>query len=211
MSSGVSFAWQDKRALRLIRERLEDPATAIALYVAITEAVSDAASPTVTMSHARISTLSGVGARTVDRRIGELESIGLITITRPALKAPAVFALLPAAPDAPSDPKTGSRLIRHDGGAKRHDGGTLRHEYRHGGGTLSKEEKKGEYKPTTQSTPLTQSQQISAEQELKRVEKSLVVLNTEPRSEWDKPEFQQRLSAATRRRAELKLIVGGGS
>jgi hypothetical protein len=93
MNKPVAWAWQDKAALRKIREKCENYGTALAVYTTLTVAASDAQSDTFTATHARLAQLSGFDARTVRRRLQDLQGIGLIEITTPRLKAPCAYKL----------------------------------------------------------------------------------------------------------------------
>ena len=83
------FCWQNKRALRLIRQRMDAEGTvssSIALYVALTEYDSDQNSPGVfTVTYAELAMRSGLSTRTVQDRTRDLVSIGLIRYETGAL------------------------------------------------------------------------------------------------------------------------------
>lgn len=100
------FCWQDKRALRLIREQLDRPKvmSSIAVYTALTEYASNKESESFQVSIGHIATLAGCGERTVKARLNDLRNLSLIQTTCPALKTALTFRLLPtqgaiAAPD----------------------------------------------------------------------------------------------------------------
>ena len=90
----VAFCWQSKAALRLIREQVPDYGSAIAVYVALSVIASDKESPEFQTTHQWIESLCGFGNTTVKLRLKELERIGLVKITTPALKAPCPYHLL---------------------------------------------------------------------------------------------------------------------
>lgn len=99
------FCWQHKPALRKIREAFDAEktvASAIVVYVALTEIASDEKSEEFQTTHAWISQKSGVSPRTVQDRLTGLAEIGLVVISTPALKTPSTYRLLNVT-DAPRD------------------------------------------------------------------------------------------------------------
>jgi hypothetical protein len=115
--TAFGWAWQDKRALRRIRELLEDNATALALYLALTEQASNSTSPEFTASHAQLASLSGLSVRTVQRRLLDLKRINLVGISTPRLREPSTFTLFAA---DPSGSKLKPRSLGHSGGTFGH-------------------------------------------------------------------------------------------
>lgn len=96
------FAWQDKRALRRIREQCPDPGTALAVYHALTEVASDFASEEFNTTHAYLAGKSGFSARTVRNRLADLVQLKVVTVKTPRLKAPSTYRLLPFDAEAPA-------------------------------------------------------------------------------------------------------------
>lgn len=88
------FAWEDKRLLRHIRERIEDYGTAIAVYTALTIVASDNQREQFETTHQWLSKLSGFSVATVKRRLEDLQRIGAVKIVTPKFKAPATYTLL---------------------------------------------------------------------------------------------------------------------
>jgi Crp-like helix-turn-helix domain len=127
-ASRVPWCWQDKRALRRIREQVEDHASALALYLALTEQASNSTSPQFTASHAQLAALSGLSIATVKRRLPELRRAGAIDYSTPRLREPSEFRLLPADPSAPADPAIGCRLLAHRERTKAHNEPAIAHE-----------------------------------------------------------------------------------
>lgn len=111
------FAWQDKRVLRIIREQAEEYSSAVGVYVALTVAASDLEKTEFQTTHAWLAQLSGLGERTVKRRIADLKRIGVISVTTPRLKAPCTYRLLGIASDA--------RTIGHHDRTLGHSGPTI--------------------------------------------------------------------------------------
>lgn len=96
-SSGTAWAWQDKAALRRIREAFDasnDVSSALAAYVALTEIASNEQRDEFTTTHAWIARTSGLSVRTVQSRIKVLAEIGLVEVITPALRAPSTYRLL---------------------------------------------------------------------------------------------------------------------
>lgn len=96
-SSGTAWAWQDKAALRRIREAFDasnDVSSALAAYVALTEIASDTQRDEFTTTHAWIARTSGLSVRTVQSRIKVLAEIGLVEVITPPLRAPSTYRLL---------------------------------------------------------------------------------------------------------------------
>ena len=92
------FCWQHKAALRLIRDSFDAEktvASAIGVYVALTEIASDAISESFTTTHGWIAQKSGLSPRTVEARLPGLVQVCLVRISTPALKCPSTYQLLP--------------------------------------------------------------------------------------------------------------------
>lgn len=109
---GVPFLWADKQVLREIRTKVENPASAIAVYLGLCELGSDASSDEFTASQTAIALSSGVSVRTAGTRLQDLRTIKVIEITSPKLDAPATIKLLPFR----GAPKLGNgcRALRND-------------------------------------------------------------------------------------------------
>jgi len=93
-ASDGPFAWQDKRVLRQIRERIEDYGTALAVYAALSIVASDNQTERFPTTHQWLSQLSGFSVATVKRRLEDLQRIGAVHIVTPKFKAPAKYTLL---------------------------------------------------------------------------------------------------------------------
>jgi DNA-binding IscR family transcriptional regulator len=97
------FAWQHKKALRMIRDNFEDghghSAFALATYLALTELASDAQSETFTAPISKIAQRAGASYRTTQNILNQLESLNLIAVERSTvpgtkLKAPSQYTLI---------------------------------------------------------------------------------------------------------------------
>jgi hypothetical protein len=93
-SKCTPFCWQDKRALRIIREQSEDYGTALAVYVALSVVASDLQRDQFETTHSWLAQIAGLSERTIRRRLEDLKRIGLVTISTPKLKAPSTYTLL---------------------------------------------------------------------------------------------------------------------
>ena len=93
----IAFAWQDKISLRRIREQIPDYGSALAVYVALTVVASDKESDEFQTTQEWVAQLSGFDARTVRRRLPDLERIGVVKITTPPLRVPSTYRLLRSA------------------------------------------------------------------------------------------------------------------
>lgn len=102
MSSRVAFAWQDKAALRKIRESIRDYDSALGVYLALTVAASDAQNDEFTTTHKWLAGLSGFSERTVRDRLHDLREIGLVGIVTPKLRSPCTYKLLPSGDGCPT-------------------------------------------------------------------------------------------------------------
>jgi hypothetical protein len=94
----VAFCWQDKAALRRIREAFDHEhsvCTALAVYLALSEIASDAGSEEFKTTHAWIQRFSGVSVSTIKKRLSALAEIGLIEVRTPELRAASTYRLLP--------------------------------------------------------------------------------------------------------------------
>lgn len=93
------WCWQNKAALRAIREGFEEEhgvTSALAVYLALTELASDRASETFQTTHAWIAGMTGLAVRTVQNRIKGLAELGLVTVVTPKLRAPSAYTLHPS-------------------------------------------------------------------------------------------------------------------
>lgn len=79
---GAAFCWQPKEAFRRIEEGTEQPGSAISVYVALTRIASNEEGQTFTKPIAYIAKLACVERRTVERRLPELEQLGLVSVER---------------------------------------------------------------------------------------------------------------------------------
>ena len=91
------FAWCSKLMLRRIREKAEEPASAVSCYLALCEIASDLNDASeFTATHQHIASKASVSRRTVVSRLHELDQLKVISMTTPKLKAPATYRLLSA-------------------------------------------------------------------------------------------------------------------
>jgi hypothetical protein len=99
------FCWQHKAALRKIRKAFDAEktvASALAVYLALTEIASDSEAEFFQTTHAWISQKSGVSPRTVQDRLNGLAEISVVKIITPALKSPSTYRLLPVTQPLPN-------------------------------------------------------------------------------------------------------------
>jgi hypothetical protein len=111
------FCWQHKPALRLIRDSFDTEktvASALGVYLALTEIASDKESEIFETTHGWLAQKSGLSARTVQNRLAGLSQIGLVKVSTPALKSPSTYRLLPVPQSLPNDkqPKPCARQSR---------------------------------------------------------------------------------------------------
>ena len=122
----TSWCWQEKAALRLLRahydgERLKQRSTALAVYLALTEAASNQYSQGhVEVIQMGIAEMTGTSRSTVKRYLSEFEDIGLIAVERRKLDTgtslPNIYALLtPPSTDGRHPATTGQGLPSTDG------------------------------------------------------------------------------------------------
>lgn len=79
---GVPFSWMPKPAARRIEQEIEQPATALLVYLALTRIASDEGSATFTKPIQYIAKLACLNRRTVERRLGDLERIEVVRVDR---------------------------------------------------------------------------------------------------------------------------------
>ena len=81
IKDGQPFCWQEKEALRMIRQSFEsDTSSALLTYVALTEIASDEKSETFQASASYIGDKAKLSRRTITRLIKPLEKLKLIAI-----------------------------------------------------------------------------------------------------------------------------------
>ncbi|MHC1767931.1 MAG: hypothetical protein AB9869_27270 [Verrucomicrobiia bacterium] len=90
----IAWCWQDKAALRKIREHVENYGSALAVYCALTVVASDKQSEVFETTHDWLAHLSGFGWRTVLERLKDLQKLGILEITTPKLKRPSTYRLV---------------------------------------------------------------------------------------------------------------------
>jgi DNA-binding transcriptional regulator YhcF (GntR family) len=85
---GVPFCWMPKEALRRIEQKLDPSKAAGAklLYLALTRIASDVESANFQKPISYVAALASVNRRTVERRLPDLERLGLVTVKRGALR-----------------------------------------------------------------------------------------------------------------------------
>jgi len=115
----MAFAWCDKAVLRRIREAVPDYSSAIGVYVALCCVASDNASESFTTTHSWLAQMSGLGVRTVQRRLADLERLGAVEVKTPAMRAPCSYRLL--------SPSGDTRTFGHSGATFGHSGATFGH------------------------------------------------------------------------------------
>jgi hypothetical protein len=116
IKDGQPFCWQEKGALRLIRQSFEgDTSSALLTYVALTEIASDQKSETFQASASYIASKAKLTSRTVTKFIEPLEKLKLIAVKRtkvPGTKAMAsnTYTLLNVVNLFPYRKRQGSKL-----------------------------------------------------------------------------------------------------
>jgi hypothetical protein len=95
------FCWQEKKILRLIRAHFDDSAiriaSAISLYVALTEAASNRSTDLFTTTIGELASLSGLARPTVMKLLKEFERIEILQVERKMidnLNLPSDYTLL---------------------------------------------------------------------------------------------------------------------
>lgn len=91
---GTRFCWQDKEALRAIREGVEDYGSALAVYLAMTVVASDCGGEEFRATHQWLASLSGFSEKTVRLRLADLVRLKLVVVETPRLRAPCQYRLL---------------------------------------------------------------------------------------------------------------------
>ncbi len=116
IKDGQPFCWQEKEALRMIRQSFEgDTPSALLTYVALTEMASDLKSETFQASASYIASKVKLTSRTVTKFIEPLEKLKLIAVRRtkvPGTKAMAsnTYTLLKVVNLFPYRKRQGSKL-----------------------------------------------------------------------------------------------------
>jgi predicted DsbA family dithiol-disulfide isomerase len=89
----VAWCWAGKAELRKIRQECANYASALAVYHALSEIASDKESDEFQTTQEWLAQLSGFKARTIRRRLKDLQEIGVVQIQTPKLKAPSTYRL----------------------------------------------------------------------------------------------------------------------
>ena len=83
MSATVPWCWQHRPTLQLIRDKVPDIASGLAVYVALTELASESKSNPFKATQNAIAARCGLSVRTVAPRLIDLEAAGVIRRTAP--------------------------------------------------------------------------------------------------------------------------------
>lgn len=97
-NNGVAYSWQEKTALRKIRESCEGKKAAcdvLAIYLALTEIASDRKTDRFIVDQLYLSEKAGMSLSTLKRHLPDLVSIGVVTITqnRKGIKTQSTYEL----------------------------------------------------------------------------------------------------------------------
>lgn len=90
------FCWQHKADLDRICEGVEGDGVAaatVAVWVALSWIAADEGRGTFTATLARIGRKCGLSVRSVQRRLADLERLGLLTVSTPALRSPCTYTI----------------------------------------------------------------------------------------------------------------------
>jgi hypothetical protein len=105
------YCWQNKEALRRIRERLDGDSHlpyALSVYCALTENASDQGKEEFETLQSHLAMLAGgISTRTVRRVLPILREICVIGYATPKLRGPTTFRLLSVRTNSPND-RTGT-------------------------------------------------------------------------------------------------------
>jgi hypothetical protein len=100
------FCWQNKEALRKIREHLDGDSLlpyALSVYCALAENASDKGTEEFTTLQSHLAWLAGnLSTRTVQRVLPLLREVEVIDYETPRLRGPIVFRLLAVRPERPN-------------------------------------------------------------------------------------------------------------
>ena len=168
------FAWQDKRVLKKIREEFEDYGSALLTYLALSVAASDKQSEEFQTTHSWLGTLAGLSEKTVRLRLRELQRIGAVRITTPALRAPCTYRLLPFG----TDNRTNGNHYRTFGNS--------------GAPPLPGSEESKNLKGGPKKV-LGQSEKITIEKQLTELRKKRDQLREDTSEPWQRKEYPERL------------------
>ncbi len=92
---GTPFVWLPKEGLRKVEQTADDAPSAMLVYLALCRIACDEGAGTFSKPIAYVSKLAGVGRRTVERRLPDLERASLVKIQRAALRTSHTYTLEP--------------------------------------------------------------------------------------------------------------------
>ena len=90
---GTPFVWLPKEGLRKVEQTADDAPSAMLVYLALCRIACDEGAGTFSKPIAYVSKLAGVGRRTVERRLPDLERASLVKIQRAALRTSHTYTL----------------------------------------------------------------------------------------------------------------------
>ena len=111
-ADGKPFCWENKNALRHIRDNIDPWRVPLAVYKALCEIASNRGSDDFRAGLTEIGTHCGYNSRAkLCEAIKDLEFYGLVDVGRTALKAPMSFRLLRCEVVKASNPKASKSLL----------------------------------------------------------------------------------------------------
>lgn len=178
--NGVPFCWQPKEALRKIEQNVDQPATAMLVYLALTRIASDEESVRFVKPINYIAKLAAVGRRTVERRLADLERLELLSIERGHPGSVHVYGLRTLSRNPASQSRRGATQNWSEPVA------------------LIEEQKKG------RKSPMSTAERIGLEKQITILKERLIKLEGDTAEQWQRdlrPELVQQRDDV---RAEIK-------
>jgi hypothetical protein len=189
---GTPFCWQPKEAFERIEQGLERGASASAklVYLALTRIASNERSRSFSKPIAYIATLASLGRRTVERRLPDLERLGLVEIQRLAIAGTKARDLSRyTLPTLCRKVASQSRKV-----ATARSAITV---------AVNKEDKKARKSANRLTGPHTTAARIALENKHKILKNRLADLEAETAEQWQRDEHPERLTQLKELRAEI--------
>lgn len=190
--NGVPFCWQPKEALERIEQglELEQAGSAKLVYLALSRIGCNEDTPIFTKPINYVAILASVNRRTVERRLPDLERLGLVTVERGKLRTAHRYSLTTLS----RNDTTPSRNVATRSGSHRV--------------ALNREVENKRRKPTTNanSTPLTTAERIGLEKNRSLLTERIKQLEDGLYYPWQKKECPEKVQELKAARQQLSAI-----
>ena len=197
-SNGAPIAWMPKDGLRKIEQTAEDAPSAMLVYLALARIASDERSDTFSKPIAYVAKLAGgIGRRTVERRLPDLERAGVVKIQRHALKINHTYTLENFSPAHAPQSRNDAPQSRNDASQSRNDASPNQ---------KSKSHLVEKYRSTEGKAPRSVPERIAAENQLRILKGRLENLQSDTAEQWQRDANPALVTEKQKLRAQVTAL-----